>query len=202
MSNNEQQIFKQWLKQIIEELVWANCYFKVWEQLWPSTEEIAHVENLYLNFFQLTRTAHNNQFLLQLSKILDHHKDSINIFKLIKMVEKQPGLITEKSLDIDALKAKLSEKEEVLKRLRTLRDKKLAHIDEKFHINASLQKSNQFHVGEARTLLNDLAEILTEISVAHDGAIPTFETLSINDTSELLKMLTSKIKKDNEEIPS
>ncbi len=191
MSNREQQKFKQWLDQIIEELVWATCYFKVWEQLWPSTEEIANVENFYLNFFQLTRKAHNDQFLLQLSKILDRHKDSINIFRLIKMMEKQPGLITDKSLDIDALRTKLSKKEEVLKRLRTLRDKKLAHIDEQFHINANLRKSIHVYVGEARALLNDLAEILTEISVAHNGAVPAFETIGIDDTSELLKTLIS-----------
>ncbi len=191
MSNNAQQKFKQWLNQIIEELVWATCYFKVWEQLWPSTEEIAHVENIYLNFFQLTRKAHNDQFLLQLSKILDRHRDSINIFRLIEMMEEQPGLITEKSLDIDPLRTRLSKKEEVFKRLKTLRDKKLAHIDEQFHINASLRKSIHVYVGEARALVNDLAEILTEISVAHNGAVPTFETMGISDTSELLKTLIS-----------
>jgi hypothetical protein len=198
LSNNAQQKFKQWLNQIIEELVWATCYFKVWEQLWPSTEEIAHVENLYLNFFQLTRKAHNDQFLLQLSKILDRHKDSINIFRLIEMIEKQPSLITERSLDIDALRTRLSKKEEVLKRLKTLRDKKLAHIDEQFHINTSLRESIRVYVGEAKALLNDLAEILTEISVAHNGSIPVFETIGIDDTGELLKMLISIQKKDNE----
>jgi hypothetical protein len=194
MSNNSQQRFKQWLKQIIEELRWATCYLKVWEQLWPSTEEIAHVENLYLNFFQLTRKAHNDQFLLQLSKILDRHKDSITIFRLIEMMENQPSLITEKSLDIDALKTRLSEKEEVLERLRTFRNKKLAHIDEQFHINATLRKSLHIYVGEARALQNDLAEILTEISVAHNGAVPAFETIGIGDTSKLLKTLISSNK--------
>jgi hypothetical protein len=191
MRSREQQKFKQWLKQIIEELVWATCHFKVWEQLWPSTEEIANVENLYLNFFQLTRKAHNDQFLLQLSKILDRHRDSINVFKLIEMIEKKPGLITEKSLDIDTLRIRLSEKEEVFKRLKTLRDKKLTHIDEQFHINANLRGSIHVYVGEARAILSDLAEILTEISVAHDGATPAFETIGIGDTSELLKMLIS-----------
>lgn len=191
MGSREQQKFKQWLNQIIEELVWATCYFKVWKQLWPSTEEIANVENLYLNFFQLTRKAHNDQFLLQLSKILDRHRDSINIFKLIEMIEKKPGLITEKSLDINTLRIRLSEKEEVFKRLKTLRDKKLAHIDEQFHINANLRKSIHVYFGEARAILNDLAEILTEISVAHNGAIPAFETVGIGDTSELLKTLIS-----------
>lgn len=191
MSINEQQKFEQWLKQIIDELVWATCHFRVWEQLWPSTEEIAHVENIYLNFFQLTRTAHNDQFLLRLSKILDRHRDSINIFRLIDMIEKHPGLITDKSLDTDALRTKLNKKEEVFKRLKALRDKKLAHIDEQFHVNESLRKSIHVYVGETRALLNELDEILTEISAAHNGLIPTFETVGIDDTGVLLKALVT-----------
>ena len=107
------------------------------------------------------------------------------------MIEKKPGLITEKSLDIDSLRTRLIEKEEVFKRLKTIRDRKLTHIDEQFHINANLRKSFPVYVGEARAILSDLAEILTEISVAHNGAIPAFETIGIGDTSELLKTLIS-----------
>ncbi len=196
MSNNEQQKFKQWLDQIVEELVLATCYFKVWVQLWPSTEKIAHVENLYRNFFLTTRTALNNQFLLQLSKILDHHRSSINIFKLTEMLEKQPDLITEKSLDINKLGTKLNEMQEVFKRLKTLRDKKLAHVDEQFHTNASLRKSLHIYFIEAKALLSNLAEIVTDISVAHNGVVPVFDTLGIGDTSELLKTLVLLNKKD------
>lgn len=190
MSDNRKLKYEMWLNQIREELVWATCHFKVWMQLWPSTEEIANVENRYLNFFQLTRKAHNDQFQLHLSKILDRHRDSINIFGLIEMIEKQPSLLVDKDFDLSELKTKLNGKEEIFNRLKTIRDKKLAHIDERFHTNNDLRNSIHVYFGEARTLLEDLAEMLTAISVAHNGLIPTFETTGINDATELLKVLS------------
>jgi len=191
MGHKEQQKFRKWLIQIREEFVWATCYFKVWEQLWPSTEEIANVENRYINFFQLTRQALNDQFTLHLSKILDRHKDSINIFRIINMAEKHPGLLENTALDTQELTNKLNRNEEVFKRLKSLRDKKLVHVDERFYTNDDLRKSIHVYVGEVRTLLNELAEILTNISVAHNGTIPTFETIGIDDTTELLTTLSS-----------
>lgn len=190
MSYSGKLKFKKWLNQILEELLWANCHFKVHTQLWPSTEEIANVENRYLDFFQLTRLAHNDLFQLHLSKILDRHGDSMNIFKLIEMIEKQPNLLLDKNLDLSELKNKLSEKEEIFNKLKTIRNKKLAHIDEQFHMSNDLRNSIHLYFGEASILLKDLAEILTDISVAHNGLIPTFETTRITDTTKLLHTLS------------
>lgn len=190
MSDSGKLKFEVWLNNIRNELVWATCHFKVWTQLWPSTEEIANVENHYLNFFRLTRKTHNDQFQLHLSKILDRQRDSINIFRLIEMIEKQPSLLSDKNFDLSELKTKLSEKEEIFNSLKTIRDKKLAHIDERFHTDNGLRNSTHLYFGEARTLLEDLAKMLTDISVAHNGLTPAFETTGISDATELLKTLS------------
>ncbi len=187
-SENTNVRFERWLKQIIEELVYATCHFRVWEQLWPSTEDIARAENVYINFFQLTRIAHNNQLFLHINKILDRRKDSINIWRLFGVIEKNPDLLEQK-IDIRAIKDRLNTKKEVYERLKVYRNKKLAHIDEEYHTSEDLRKRTKVFLGEMREILNDLADIITEISAAYSGAIPSFETVGIDDTTRLLKTL-------------
>ena len=51
-------------------------------------------------------------------------------------------------------------------------------------------------IAESKALLSNLSEIVTDISVAHNGVVPVFDTLGIGDTSELLKTLVLLNKKD------
>lgn len=188
---NNPELFKKRLDLIRDELMWATCSFRIWEQLWPSTEENARIENLYLNFFTVTRKAHNSQLMLCISNILDRNSDSVNIYKLLKMMKEQPSLMATQTVDIVGLKARLDNQAGLFKKIKTFRNKRLAHIDEEFNINKDDRNSVHIYVGDIKKILDELSAVITELSIGFNGVIPTFETVGIDDTSSLLTNLIS-----------
>ena len=127
--------FEHRLKRIVRELIHARGYIGVWEQLWPTTEKIARVENRYRSFFGFTRMALNQQFFLSLAKVIEQRKknENLSIWRLLTAIENEPNLLSS-PLDLDCLKRTLTERQELLKRIIDYRDKELAHIDDRYYL--------------------------------------------------------------------
>jgi hypothetical protein len=186
-----QEKFGLRLKRIVDELVNARGYIGVWEQLWPTNENIVRVENRYRSFFGFVRMSLNNQFFLSLSKIVEQRSrnENLSIWRLLEIIETDPKLVS-KPLDLDNLKRVLKEKQDLLKRIVDYRDKELAHIDDSYLLNVKLNKGRNKKVkillGEVKVLQKDLEEIVNEICGAYDNSDQDFETIEHDDTTRLL----------------
>jgi hypothetical protein len=183
--------FQHRLKAIVDELIHARGYIRVWEQLWPSTEQVARVINRYRHLFGYTRMALNQQFLLSLAKVVEQRagKENVSIWRLINIIENTPELL-EENINVNDLKQKLSEKQEILKRIIKYRDKVIAHIDDKYVIGRVLDKEAndkiEILLGDVKALQDELEDIVNKISIAYNRVHQEFLTLDHEDTTHLI----------------
>jgi hypothetical protein len=72
--------FIKWREILAGELLTAYANYSIWEQLWPSEENV-QVLNEYRTFFHYTVAAHLQLFILYISKLTENRKDSINLWR-------------------------------------------------------------------------------------------------------------------------
>ena len=182
--------FKRWRQAIAEELIAAYTHYHIWEQLWPS-EESVRVLNQFRVFFHYTIAAHSQLFLLRVTKITEDRRDSINLWRLLDEVERQPTLVPGFSRgEVKQIRRKLRAQDDVLRRIRTHRDKRIAHVDERHSWpDSALWQDSAVTVSEAKVLLQDLEDIFNRLSYAHDGHGWSLKTVGLEDTTMLLKQM-------------
>lgn len=182
--------FKKWREVLASQLVAAYTHYHIWEQLWPSEESLS-VLNRFRVFFHHTIAAHLQLFFLHVTKVTEDRRDSINLWRLLDEVEKSPCLVPRLSLvEVRQLRKQLKTHGDVLRRIRTHRDKRIAHVDERHSWpDDRLWQDNVVTVGEAKVLLQDLEDIFNKLSAAHDGQRWSLKTIGLEDTSTLLKVL-------------
>ncbi len=179
------------LRRIVAELIDARGYAGVWDQLWPTNDQIARVENRYRSFFGFTRKALKQQLFLSLAKVVEKRKreENLSIWRLLAIIEKDPTLL-QGPLDVDDLRETLANRQDLLRRIMDYRDKELAHIDEKYLLGVGLNQQEDERVkillGEIMTIQTDLEEEVNKICVAYNGSHQQFETLGHTDTTWLL----------------
>jgi len=182
--------FGKWRDEIAGELAWANTHFRIWEQLWP-TEHTVRIINKFRVFFQTTRQAHLQQFLLSVSKIMDKRRGSKSIWSLLNAVDNNPSLLQNKPLDTHQLWVKLDAHNSLIERIRIHRDKHIAHIDaSQSWPDSDIWKKNPVTIGEAKQLMEDLEDVFNKISTAYDGHVWVLEYLGIDDTTSLINELS------------
>ena len=186
--------FGQWRKEIAAELVLAYIHYHIWKQLLPSTRQIARTINQYKNFFRPTSQAHFNQFLMCVMKITDKRRDSKSMWRLLDEAEKDPSLVSQRPISVADLRARIEAHDNVLGKIRTHRNKRLAHIDESHSWPDSIIWSeNPITVGESERLLTDLEDVFKKLSLAHDRVMWPLRLLVLDDTSRLLEKLYKKV---------
>ena len=186
--------YGQWRKEIAAELVMAYTHYHIWKQLWPSTKQLATALNRYIAFFQPTRQAHVHQFFMSVVKITDKRKDSKSLWRLLDKAEIDPSLVSQNPISVEDLRKQIAEHDDVLKKIRMHRNKRLAHIDESHSWPDSvIWSKNPVTVGEAESLLKDLEEVFNKLSSAHDGHVWSLRISRLTDASRLLEELHQKL---------
>ncbi len=181
--------FKKWRQKLGEELIRARVHFSICEQLWPSKESMTLIKR-FRGFFLPTRDAHLSLFFLQITKITDRRKDCITFWRFLEEAEKSPSLIPKLSIPMKELRERLEANSNILKSIRTHRNKRIAHLDERCSWpDSPIWKDNPVTYGEAKKLLQNLESIFGTLSVAHDGLGWFFEPIRREDTSRLLQKL-------------
>jgi len=184
------ELFQKWRRTIADELVAAYAHYHIWEQLWPS-EESVKVLNQYRVFFHYTTAAHIQLFLLRISKITEDRRDSVNFWRLLDEIEKAPSLAPGLSKSkIKKLRQQLQAQSDLLRRIRTHRDKRIAHVDSRHSWpDDKLWQDKAVTVGEAKVLLEELENIFNTVSSAHDGQGWSLKTVGLDDTGRALRVL-------------
>ena len=181
MSHEE---FKNWRHALGNELLEAHANFRIWEQLWPNKEDTVRIQNQYRVFFQVTRKAHLDQFLLHIAKLTEHKGDSINLWRLLDMAEQYPDIFPHISASkVKQLRQRLEASKDIRRNIRKHRDKRIAHLDEDIQL-----VNSPVLYGEAKKLLEEVEDIFTTLL----GETWVFDIGRMNDTAQLIETLAQK----------
>jgi hypothetical protein len=131
------------------------------------------------NFFSIVSEATLREAILGITRLMDNDQESINFKLLLDMVENHPRIlhnpVEDKTL-VEINRRRLVGQDELLKSLRPIRDRELAHLDRK-HINdpnavaaIPIPIKDLYHCTEV------LSEILADIWQAFHGTpFPGYE---------------------------
>lgn len=186
------QEFEGWRKNLYKELVAAYTHYHIWKQLWPSKEHVRVLKRFRV-FFHYTTAAHMQQFILSMTKITEHRKDSINLWRWLDGIEDDPSLTLRLSTEVRKFRAQIQTHKDVLQRIRRYRNKVIAHVDERHAWpDNNLWQDKVITVGEAKALLQDLESGFNALSAAYDRHHWLLKTVGLEDTSYLFKELLGK----------
>lgn len=128
LSTEKQQVkeFESLLDEVRKQLLDAQIHFDIWEQLWP-TEENVHIINVYRGFFQPTRIAHLDRFFIKASNVMSNDPTSPSFYRVLNMIRKDVNLAP--GIELRALRNRLKKQKNLIERIRQYRNKRAAHWD-------------------------------------------------------------------------
>lgn len=148
------------------------AYFTAWFELTPDNDEKAHALNRYRGFFT---TAHNALLwmaLIQLDKVFGRDKRTVSMRNLLTQLKEGRTLVPELTDDnLVAIEKTLGENEEVLKRLKRLRNQRLAHHD------STVVGDTAVLIGEIKKLIEDIKGMYNDICRGHNRESLLFESI-------------------------
>lgn len=172
--------FKSLLEELRKQLLNAQIHFDIWEKLWP-TEDNVNVINSFKGFFLPTRNAHLDQFFIRVSNAVNADPRSPSFYRVLKMLTTKADLTP--TIDVRSLRNRLKKLKDLLRRVNQYRNKRVAHWD------TDAIELDSVHVGEIKSLLEELESIYNEINRAHNGNVWSFKTLQHKDADRLLNAL-------------
>jgi len=180
----EQQItkFKSLLEQVRKQLIAAQTHLDIWEQLWP-TEDNMKIINAYRGFFLPTRSAHLDQFFIKVSNVVDSDPRAPSFYRLLKAISNAPNLSP--GVDVQLMRAQLRREKDLLKRMKVYRNKRAAHWDTEVS-----EPLDPVFLGEVKQLLIELEKMFNKINISHTGGGRwVFNWVQYRDTSYILDRL-------------
>jgi len=173
--------FRSLLEELRQQLLAVSVHFDTWVQLFP-TAQVVDVINQYIGFFQPTREAHLDRFIIKVSNVISNDARSPSFHRIFKMLDNNPALAS--GVDVQSLRKRLEQHKKVLRRIKRYRNKRAAHWDTK---EQAQRKPVLF--GDSKRMLEELQDIFNEISGANSGNLWSFKYSQQSDTSSLLNVL-------------
>ena len=162
----------------------AWMYSAVVETLIRDDDETEGVLNTYQGFFVPVHAALHNAMLLETAKALDKDSRAASLPNLLNAAEGSSALAP--CVDIAAMQEWIANKEELIKKLQTLRNRGLAHLD----VPAGLPGGLTY--GDFKDLLTELRDHWIALHRAFHGAAAIMDMrakASRQDTEALRKTL-------------
>ena len=180
---DEKQVldFETLLEDLRKQLLDACVHFDIWVQLFP-TAQVVDVINQYIGFFQHTRVAHLDRFIIKVSNVFSNHHSSPSFYRIFKMLDNNAVLAL--GVDVQSLRKRLKQHKKVIEAIKEYRNTRGAHWDTQ---EEAQRKPVLF--GKSKRMLEELQDIFNEISGAHSGNIWEFRYSQQSNTSSLLNTL-------------
>ncbi len=177
----------------------GRSHFILWKSLMQALEKDPQSLNCAREFFGLTINAHIDATMLHLSRLIDTHPQSVNIFYFLDYVERNRKELfkhtdqstLEMALDSDRKTLqKLSPKIENVKRRR---NKLYAHIDQECISNRTeILKTYPVVVGDVEELFEKIGKILNRYSGFFDGSTWVMKILGVDTAVDGLLSLVKE----------
>ena len=176
---------KKYITDLANTIESASLHFDIWWVYKKSRAKYVDTLNNYLNFFQTSLQAHFMSIVVELYKLFETRKDSINFSGLIKLIEKN------NLLEPDTLSKTLSDKkviEDLWKKIAILRSELFAHTRIDLSYNEIFKKA-EITPNQIRDLIEKSKNLLNQISESLDKNSYPFELKATEDTVRILENL-------------
>ncbi len=173
-TNIDQQEYKRQLEELLKIVCDGTAYLAVWRDLNVADIESAAALNRYRGLFLTARNASLNAGLMQLAKVFDSDPRTISLRNLLTIAKGNTKEYVPYATDSDlmGIETKINASEDLLKRLKTYRDKRLAHHD------SIAAKDTHLLYGEVRQLVEDIQFMYGVLHKGHHNGIISFDRLA------------------------
>ena len=148
----EPQEFKRQLDELGKIITNGIAYFTVWRGLMVEDEVSAHALNRYRGLFLPARNALLWMTFMQFAKVFERDPRTISLRNLLTAAEKDLENLTPHAIEenLQQLKKQIDTSEDLLERLKRLRDQRIAHHD------AIVAGDTSLLYGETRKLVEEV----------------------------------------------
>jgi len=169
----QHQEFKRRLKELGGVITDGIAYFSVWQGLMVEDEDSAHALNRYRGLFLPARISLRWMTLLQFAKVFDPDPRTVSLKVLLTAAEKNRENLTPYATEenLQQLGKQIDASEDLLVRLKRVRDKRIAHHD------AISAGDTRVLYGEMRKLVEEVKSMYNSLTSYHDRSTTSFEYL-------------------------
>jgi len=191
MKNNA----RKYIKALANTITSASLHFDIW---WvykekDSREKYVDTLNEYLNFFKTSLQAHFLSLVVELYKLFETRKDTINFPRLIKLLNENNLLAPDILKQIDTEKRSLKV---LWKKIAILRSELFAHTSIDLSYSEVFKKAG-ITPNSIRELVERSKQFLNQISEGLERNTYIFDFEATEDTVRVLEDLKSMIKKSS-----
>ncbi|MFC1915173.1 hypothetical protein ACFLW4_00535 [Chloroflexota bacterium] len=162
--------FEHKLDQLQKIIMDGVAYFTLWRCLMVDDDNTAQALNRYKGIFSPARNALFWSALLQLSKVYDKDTRTVSLVNLLKLAKNNTTLVPYANTEeLEQLQQSIDNNTEILGRLKSFRDQRLAHYD------ANLSGDIQLPYGEIRVLLEQTQSIYKSLKIYHEKMVVSFD---------------------------
>ena len=167
------QEFKRQLDALRTIITDGIAYFSVWRGLMVEDEVSAHALNRYRGLFLPARNALLWMAFIQFSKVFDPDTRTINLRNLLTAAKADRENLTPHANEenLQKLEEQIDTNEDLLQRLKSLRDQRIAHHD------ANITGDTRLLYGETQRLVEEVKSICNSLTRYHDRSTTSFEYL-------------------------
>jgi hypothetical protein len=167
------QEFKRQLDELRTIITDGIAYFSVWRGLMVEDEVSAHALNRYRGMFLPARTALHWMMLLQFAKVFDPDTRTISLRNLLTIAKADRESLTPYASEenLQKLEEQVDTNEDLLKRLKSLRDQRIAHHD------AEITGDTQLLYGETKKFVEAVKSMYNSLTSYHDHSSTIFDNL-------------------------
>lgn len=169
----QHQEFKRRLKELGGVITDGIAYFSVWQGLMVEDEDSAHALNRYRGLFLPARISLRWMTLLQFAKVFDPDPRTVSLRVLLTAAEKNRENLTHYATEenLQQLGKQIDASEDLLVRLKRVRDKRIAHHD------AISAGDTRVLYGEMRKLVEEVKSMYNSLTSYHERSTTNFEYL-------------------------
>jgi hypothetical protein len=170
----EPQEFKRQLDELRTIITDGIAYFSVWRGLMVEDEVSAHALNRYRGMFLPARTALHWMMLLQFAKVFDPDTRTISLRNLLTIAKADRESLTPYASEenLQKLEEQVDTNEDLLKRLKSLRDQRIAHHD------ANVTGDTRLLYGETQRFVEAVKSMYNLLTSYHDHSRTIFDNLT------------------------
>lgn len=159
------------MEKIRESLQQTRLYLVIYKYL---NDQISSYQfKIAPNFFTTASDATLRETILGITRLTDDDPESINFKLLLNMAENHPRILQNSSIDprtlVETNRLRLANLDPLLKALRPIRDRELAHLDRKHVNDPSAVFPQSIQVQELAQCVDILTDILSDLWQALHG---------------------------------
>ena len=159
--------FEEIRERLYKELLKANLHYKIFWSLRTAPREIANIRNVYLSFFVMTMRSHHEIFCVSLHNVVKYDPDTANFQKIFNYIKNNQTLQNVFDLEkIGEMESTINSHKSLIERIAIARNQYIAHNKIK---KKNLSEQTNYKYKEGKKLLNDLNNILDEVSIKYDS---------------------------------